>query len=590
MRTPEAIPIGHSGGEPVFLTPEVRSRHLHVVGGSGTGKSYFLEHCVRRDILAGHGVCVIDPHGELFERLVDWCAVKRVDTFTQVHLIDPSLPEWRVAFNPLRLRAGERTVDRVDAVMGAIAAVWGGEDSRATPLIRTCMRAILSVLTEHQFSLLEADRLIDVTDRDGVRTFLTSNIQNPAIFEVWQRFNALAEVSQRDFLDQFASTTRRLLDLLYDDIIREIIGQVERRLDFARIMDKSEVVLVNLAPKAIEFERGRMLGTLITNELFHIGQKRNVRRAKERPFYLYIDECYRYLTDDIERMLDESRKRGLHVSLAHQRLAQLAKDSPTIYSAVMAIQNKVVFGGLQDEDAKIVVHEILRPEFDLERPKRSLDRQAPTGRFNIQWLEGWSRSTSEGDSDSEGQAEGVSLGAGTMSGVGGGLSQFYDADGNPIGGYSAMQSTSGGLSQFSGTSSASVRTRGSSQTSSETESAHQALVPEYGTVIGGLHSFEEITHLAIVRLREQQNRNAIVKSRGLPSFDIATIDVHDPCATTTERTRFIDRAMRRSAELGYVASRADAAAEIAQRSAAIKARAGQAQPAAADDDEEFRGG
>jgi hypothetical protein len=38
---------------------------MHVMGASGQGKSKFLEHCIREDILAGHGVCLIDPEGDL---------------------------------------------------------------------------------------------------------------------------------------------------------------------------------------------------------------------------------------------------------------------------------------------------------------------------------------------------------------------------------------------------------------------------------------------------------------------------------------------------------------------------------------------
>jgi len=37
--------------KPAILTPSARERHLYVCGGTGVGKSKFLEHCIRQDIL-----------------------------------------------------------------------------------------------------------------------------------------------------------------------------------------------------------------------------------------------------------------------------------------------------------------------------------------------------------------------------------------------------------------------------------------------------------------------------------------------------------------------------------------------------------
>ena len=41
-----------------------RTAHTHVIGGSGVGKTEFIFSMIKQDILNGHGVCVIDPHGD----------------------------------------------------------------------------------------------------------------------------------------------------------------------------------------------------------------------------------------------------------------------------------------------------------------------------------------------------------------------------------------------------------------------------------------------------------------------------------------------------------------------------------------------
>ena len=71
----KSIELGRAAdGKPVYLPEKYRSSHMHVLGASGRGKSKFLEHLIRQDVLNGNGVCIIDPHGTLVEAIVRWCA------------------------------------------------------------------------------------------------------------------------------------------------------------------------------------------------------------------------------------------------------------------------------------------------------------------------------------------------------------------------------------------------------------------------------------------------------------------------------------------------------------------------------------
>ena len=49
----------------VRLSTDAKTKHVHVVGASGTGKSTLLLRMILEDIEAGHGVGVLDPHGDL---------------------------------------------------------------------------------------------------------------------------------------------------------------------------------------------------------------------------------------------------------------------------------------------------------------------------------------------------------------------------------------------------------------------------------------------------------------------------------------------------------------------------------------------
>jgi len=76
----------HGVSQPFFLENSDRRQHLYCIGKTGTGKSTLLRNLIVQDILAGNGVGVVDPHGDLAESILD------------------SIPSWRVEdvvyFNP----------------------------------------------------------------------------------------------------------------------------------------------------------------------------------------------------------------------------------------------------------------------------------------------------------------------------------------------------------------------------------------------------------------------------------------------------------------------------------------------------------
>ncbi len=251
-------------GNGMSLTARERSTHMQIVGASGKGKSKLLERMIRQDIVHGRGVCVIDPHGELYHDLVKWCAsLRRRPT---IQLIDPSQEGWCFGFNPLRLDGVVEPTVRVDAMAKACAQVWGGEDTARTPRLKKCLRALFYTLATRELTLLEAIEVASAIDRDGIRRFVRSDIDDPVCRTVWEDLNALP---QREFAEQFSSTNNRLMEFLTAPSIRTIVGQRERIIDFHTCMDEGHVVLVNLAGvDKLSSDNCRLLGTLIINDLF----------------------------------------------------------------------------------------------------------------------------------------------------------------------------------------------------------------------------------------------------------------------------------------------------------------------------------
>lgn len=503
-------------GKTVSLTPLDRSTHLHVLGGSGFGKSTLLENMLRADVMAGHGLCLIDPHGTLADALAAFCSSRGIERFRQVHLIEPGTSDWCVGFNPVRLDGSTEPAARVDAMVAACAAVWGGSDLSAMPLLKKCLRALFYVLAVRGLTLAEAPELI--SGASPLRHELTRDLPDYVFDALWRDFNAL---SRREFTDQFASTGNRMIEFLSSPVIRRIVGQRERILDLKKAMEEGEIVIVNLAEGGgISRDNARLLGTLLCSELFLLAKTRTPADAARRPFYLYIDECYQFLTADVEAMLDQTRKFGLHVCLSHQRLGQLGDERSPLRNGVMAgAQTKVVFGGLEDDDAEVMARQILRDQFNLERPKRVLDKLVVVDEVPF-WLESESTTTSSNESFSYSSGTTSSTGTSTNTGASLGVQYPYDEDAIEIEPTSFTVGVQQGTSDSAGAGESYSETRSRGTGESSTRGWSQTLKAVREKQPTAVYSLQEEIHRAIVRLRRLPVGTAIVRVRGKTAVEI----------------------------------------------------------------------
>ena len=114
-----------ANGRPLRLHDKDRRTHAHIIGSSGTGKSRFLEHLMRQDVRSGQGFCLIDPHGTLYDAMLDWCGHHVYErTIIPLNL---SKPDNVVGFNPFQHAPGADISVQVDRRMTATMHVWGGD-------------------------------------------------------------------------------------------------------------------------------------------------------------------------------------------------------------------------------------------------------------------------------------------------------------------------------------------------------------------------------------------------------------------------------------------------------------------------------
>src|SRR5664280_69338 len=139
----------------VRLSAEQRTRHTHIIGASGTGKSTLLFNLIRQDIENGEGIAVLDPHGDLIDRICGIIPAERID---DVVLLDPADESHSVGFNILSAHSNlEKNLLASDliAVFQRLSSTWGDQMNR--------------VLQNAILAFLESDRHGTIAD---LRRFL----------------------------------------------------------------------------------------------------------------------------------------------------------------------------------------------------------------------------------------------------------------------------------------------------------------------------------------------------------------------------------------------------------------------------------
>src|SRR5262244_1861642 len=75
-----------------------RRAHMYVIGKTGTGKSTLLETLIRQDIENGEGLALLDPHGDLVEKVLRSVSDKRKGDLIYFNVTDRANA---LGFNPL---------------------------------------------------------------------------------------------------------------------------------------------------------------------------------------------------------------------------------------------------------------------------------------------------------------------------------------------------------------------------------------------------------------------------------------------------------------------------------------------------------
>lgn len=323
-----------------------RRRHLYIIGKSGVGKSKLQELMVRQDIAYGHGVCVIDPHGEFIDDILNFIPEERIE---DVCLIDPSDVEYPASFNPLQ------NVDptfKHQLTQGLIEVLGKQFGSNWTPRLEHVFRFTTLALLDYPHATMRG-MISMLTDRN-YRQKVIEYIQDDMVKRFWAI--EFADWSEKFDTDAIIPLVNKLGQFLSDPMLRNIFGQRANKINLEELMNTQKIILINLSKGKIGEENSSFFGSMFLTKIKQAGMARAKMEPKDRKdFYLYVDEFQNVVTDTFENILSEARKYGLNLTVAHQYVGQLSKK---IQNAVLGNVGSFICFRVGGEDATI-----LKPEF-----------------------------------------------------------------------------------------------------------------------------------------------------------------------------------------------------------------------------------
>ena len=326
-----------------------RLLHTYIIGKTGTGKSTLIETMFMQDIEAGRGACLLDPHGDLVQKINDNVPEWRKKDVIYFNIPDPNL---KLRYNPFKRVSYEKRSLVASGILEVFEKLW--DSAWGVKLEHILRHAVLTLLDQPKATIGDIPNLLlDYYFRkDAVKNVVNENVK-----EFWKR--EFPEYNKYDLLP----VLNKVGGMLAHPVINRVLIENEQEVSLRKAMDEKKIILVNLSKGHIGEDAAQILGALFITSLGSAAFSRVDTPEDERvPFMLYMDEFQNFTTLSLVNMFSEMRKFKVGLTLAHQYLHQLDDE---IRQAIFGNAGTVISFRIGTEDATYMSKEMF-PVFDVE--------------------------------------------------------------------------------------------------------------------------------------------------------------------------------------------------------------------------------
>lgn len=303
----------------VRIVPDARRRHVGIFGATGAGKSSLMRTMLAEDILAGHGVTLVDPHGQLVEDILENHVPRR--RTNDVIYFNPKDQARALGLNLLACPRPEQRGLVVSNVIGIFKKLWADSwGPRMEDILRNGLFALIE--QPRPVSILALPKLL--TDR-AYRAAALAEVRNPAVLEF---FHATFDRWAVPFREEAVSPVlNKIRAFTTDPLLCSVIGQARPAFGFRQAMDGQKIILCDLSKGSIGADNAALLGSLIViQEKLAALSRGDVPERERVPHFLYAEEAQNFI-GDFESILSETRKYNLLLTIATQGVENLGREA-----------------------------------------------------------------------------------------------------------------------------------------------------------------------------------------------------------------------------------------------------------------------
>jgi len=324
---------------------EDRFAHIYAIGKTGTGKSTLLEGMALQDLANGNGFALIDPLGDLAERVASHFPKSRRSDLIYLNAADLD-QEW--GYNPLRHVAPQYIALAASGLMEVLKKMW--PDAWGVRMEHILRNVLMALLEQPAATLHDILRIF--SDRD-FRAQIARSLKNQAVRRFFE--NEFEKFSTGYRVDATAPIQNKVGAFLADPMLDRMLTAPKQELRVRQIMDKGQVLIANLAKGRIGEDSSSLLGGLLITTIGLAAYTRaDISPDRRRDFFVYVDEVQSFTTLALANMLSELRKYRVGFTIAHQYLQQL---SPEIRHAVLGNIGTIISFRIGAEDAPYISRE-----------------------------------------------------------------------------------------------------------------------------------------------------------------------------------------------------------------------------------------
>lgn len=330
-----------------------RSRHVYVLGQTGTGKTKLLELLTLSDIYYDQGFAVIDPHGDYAASMLSFIPDRRIDDVVYFNPADTAYP---IGFNPLEVSDPTLKNHISSELVGVMKRMFDSWGPRLEYILRYTLLALLDYPNS---TMLDITRML--TEKD-FRNEVISYCEDVVVKNFWT--TEFASWNEKFATEAVAPVLNKVGAFTANPMIRNIIGQPKGSFNIREIMDQGKILIVNLSRGLVGEDNAAILGAMMVTKIQLAAMSRadTAKMEDRRPFYLYVDEFQNFATDSFAVILSEARKYGLYLVVANQYISQMEQ---VVRDAVFGNVGSIISGRVSPDDAPFLT-KYFEPQFEAQ--------------------------------------------------------------------------------------------------------------------------------------------------------------------------------------------------------------------------------